>query len=517
MFAVLAVAYYALGSWLWSRGIVSLDLLGLSEKARLGLAGAAPRLANLGFVVPPLPLLLMLPFADPLVAQAVVAGALVALLTGTIARTVADPWIRATGIAYVWASPLFLFLSVERYPSLLFCALLASALVAIVRYLRSEYSLPLFAAGTAYGLTFFVDFRSIALLPFLLFAAALPWLRAARARAIAVALTVGFPITFLSLAWMYVNWVFFGDPLAFVNDKASFFRMQSIGPETLSSGAGAATVRYGLARLVPALAVVLPYLCGFFALGGGRTAHAASLRLVYLMPAVLFVCELCFGVFVPTASFLALFVLTFLLCAAHMRGSAVTRAALLLSLAASFVLPLSSPSAEERAFSRALFGFPAESNVAEYRAVAETIDGLAPGKVLLDDRVSYPVVAFASDVSRFVLPYQPGFEAAAADPRERASYVVVAPQDARDEIAARHPSVERGRLDGFASIYASGRYTIFERIAGRAEKPAVDEAREASLDRSWDVARGPVAFVLAAAVLLLALYASARLARRRIA
>jgi hypothetical protein len=435
-FAVLAIAYYAIGSWLSDKGLISLDLLALAEKAHLAIYGAPPRLVNIGFIVPPLPLLLMLPFRDPMLAQAVVGAGVMTAVIAFIERTLADPWLRWTALAYVIASPLFLYLAVERYDVLLYCVLLTAGLYSVSRYLRREYSVPLFTAGLVYGVTFFVDFRSILLLP----------------------------VVFLSLSWMYVNWVFLGDALAFVNDKGSFFRVLDLDASMLASaGTIDGALRYAFSVLIPTIPITLPYVVGLVLMARGRRIDDLPVLAVYLLPLALFVFEVYAGVFVPAVSFLVLFVLAFVVNAGQMRPSRIARAALLVSLAASFVVPLVSPNREERTFTSALYGLPIDSNVADYRAMADRVAELPPGKVLLDDAVLYPVVILSGDIGRFILPYQYEYDTLAADPRAGAQYVVVAPDDAADGIATLHPSVRQGALEGFTLVYRSGPYTLFAR------------------------------------------------------
>jgi hypothetical protein len=463
-FAVLAIAYYAIGSWLSDKGLISLDLLALAEKAHLAIYGAPPRLVNIGFIVPPLPLLLMLPFRDPMLAQAVVGAGVMTAVIAFIERTLADPWLRWTALAYVIASPLFLYLAVERYDVLLYCVLLTAGLYSVSRYLRREYSVPLFTAGLVYGVTFFVDFRSILLLPVVVLGVALPALRRSRSRAVAVALTIGVPIVFLSLSWMYVNWVFLGDALAFVNDKGSFFRVLDLDASMLASaGTIDGALRYAFSVLIPTIPITLPYVVGLVLMARGRRIDDLPVLAVYLLPLALFVFEVYAGVFVPAVSFLVLFVLAFVVNAGQMRPSRIARAALLVSLAASFVVPLVSPNREERTFTSALYGLPIDSNVADYRAMADRVAELPPGKVLLDDAVLYPVVILSGDIGRFILPYQYEYDTLAADPRAGAQYVVVAPDDAADGIATLHPSVRQGALEGFTLVYRSGPYTLFAR------------------------------------------------------
>ena len=77
VWAALSTGFYLLGSYLFAHGFISLNLLFFAEKARLAVAGEPPRLVNIGRCYPPLSFILMMPFHNPIVAQAVIAGATV--------------------------------------------------------------------------------------------------------------------------------------------------------------------------------------------------------------------------------------------------------------------------------------------------------------------------------------------------------------------------------------------------------------------------------------------------------
>ena len=118
-------------------------------------------------------------------------------------------------------SPIFMFLTVENYGFLLLAVLLALAVFYLGRYIDYGYSLYLFAAGTLYGLTFFIDFRTIVLLLVLVPAIVAPLYRKSLPQAISVSLTIALPLVFMAAAWIYVNWIFLGDGLAFVSGRSS--------------------------------------------------------------------------------------------------------------------------------------------------------------------------------------------------------------------------------------------------------------------------------------------------------
>jgi hypothetical protein len=277
--AVLSVGYYLLVSALERQGFLSLQLAFFGEKAALALHGLPPRLVNVGFVYPPLSFLLQLPFATPLIGQAAIAGVVMAGILDFLRVNVADRGLRWIAQAYVMASPIFLYLAVEDHSTLLFGLMLAVSVHAITRFLRDDYSLDLFIGSTVLGLTFFLDFRSAALLFAIVPAAALPLWRRSRAQAISVALTIAVPMVFFAVAWSYVNWIFLGDPFAYAHGRGSFFRTFPVTPALLAAAWDPwQTLRLAGIALLGSLPVTLPYFVGWFpcAAGGPRIRSRPS-------------------------------------------------------------------------------------------------------------------------------------------------------------------------------------------------------------------------------------------------
>ncbi len=461
--AVLACGYYVLGSVLFKADFVSLGLLFFSEKAALALHGAPPHLPNVGFVYPPLSYLIQLPFNDAFTAQAVLAGMIVAAIVRSIDRRDVDPalgWVVKTFIVF---SPVTLFLATERYGELLFATLLAASVHYMTRFLREGYSLHLFTASTLLGTTFFIDFRSIFVMLLFVPAMALPYARASRAQAISIALTVIVPMAFFALAWSYVNWVFVGDPLAFVSGSASFFHTFTTSTQALAAAGNPLSSALLSAREIAfTLPITAPYFVGLFYLRG--TARIPTV-LIYLGPVMLVAMSAYLGVYAPSDAFVAVFVLTFAFALPQFRRSRVLVCVTAIGFVFSFASTFVTQEPEERAFARAVVGGAIVENVRDYRDLAGVLAASVPGdRILADDATMFPLVALSANPERFLLPYQYEFASALSNPRGFARFVVVARRK-DDMIDSLYPDIERGRLVGYREVARSERFVAFERLA----------------------------------------------------
>jgi hypothetical protein len=458
---VLAIGYFILVSALERTGFIGLQLAFFGEKAALALHGLPPRLVNVGFVYPPLSFLLQLAFATPLIGQAVIAAFVVAGILDFLQASVADRGLRVIAQVYVLASPVFLYLTVEDHSTLLFALMLAVSVHAITRFLRDDYSLDLFIGSTLLGLTFFLDFRSAALLFAIVPAAALPLWRRSRAQAISVALTIAVPTVFFAAAWSYVNWIFLGDPLAYAHGRGSFFRTFPVTPALLAAAHDPwQTVRFASLALLASLPVTLPYFVGLVSFRGGKAAYTIPAIVVYASPVVFIIVSIFGGLYRPTIALLALFVLVLLFSLDAIKPSRLLTATVAISLVASFFAPFLSPSPDERAFGNALIGRGAAANLAPFRQLAAHL-GTA-GAILIDDSSLYPLVYTLGSPERFVLPYQYEYASALSNPGPFVRWIVVA-RRADDTIYALYPGAEFGRFPHFHESYRLPDYIVFER------------------------------------------------------
>jgi hypothetical protein len=460
---VLAYVYHAFGIMLVQHGIIAPNLAFFGEKAALALHGAPPRLVNIGFVYPPLSFVLQLPFGDPLLAQSVIGGILIAAIVDFLIASTIDPVLRTLALLVVVASPVMLYLAVQDYSTLLLCVLFAASIRYAMRFLRDGYSLHLFVASTLLGLTFFVDFRCIVLLLAIAPALALPlWSKRGPAYSVSIALTVCVPMLFFALAWAYVNWTFLGDPFAFVHGRSSFFRAMTAPPDILMvAGDPLATLARDLSVTWQTLPLTLPYFLGFLWLRRAVPAFTVPATVIYASPVLLLLVALYGGTFRPQISLVAMCLLIVCFGLEAMRPNRwVMGAALALSFVASCGALFLSPESNERAFANLLVGRPVVDALAPYRDVVAQF--ASAERILIDDTSAYQLVYLADDPRRFILPYQYEYASALSNPRAFADTVVVG-RRRDDSIAALYPSAERGLLPGFHETFRDDAFIVFRR------------------------------------------------------
>jgi hypothetical protein len=441
---------YVIGRYLYQHGFIALHLLFLLEKARLAVAGLPPRFANIGFIYPPLTMILMLPFRDPVLAQATISGATLATVFRFLDRRVTDTTRNVIAKICLLFSPVVLYTAVENFDLLLFVVVLSAAIFYLGRHLDYDYSLYLFSAGVLYGLSFFIDFRSIYLLPYILAFACIPVaVHTTREKAACMAITLGVPILFMSCSWVFINWIFLGDPFAFIFSPASFFHVMARDPVILAAERNLPeTLLRSAILLVVTLPITLPFFVGLALLRSGRSYYTLPSIALYCAPIAFYGIAIFLGTFSGTTAALSFFIMMLVSELPRMKPSWLLPVTMLVSLACSYTPPY--------------FSSLQLPSITEYRDIADTLRGTS-GSILADDGVFYPVVALSDDPARFILPYQFEFPTALGNPRLAAQYVITTRERRADIVSSVHAGAASGVLPGFAVLRTTEHYLVYER------------------------------------------------------
>lgn len=471
---VLAIAflvYYALGTWLWHAGFISTPLLFLAEKMAIANSGAPSRIIGAAFVYPPLALAFMAPFHNPIVGQAalgaIVDGMFILWTERHIPTLIAR---RLTQVSFL-ASGVILYTAIEDSGALIACELAALAAFALLRFFERNYSPDLFAAGTFVGLTFFIDFRIIALA--IVFVPTLVWTagRTSRDKFVAVLITLIVPSFLMALGWTYVNWIFIGDPFAFARGPLSFFHVRAAElpvPHVFSMQA------------IVALALMLaPVWCAPYALRllDRRTQVAAN----FMLLASLTWAWWCTTQTAAGSMTIWLIPLgTAIAFAAPRKPSILIHAALLISVAGSWLF-LSTDRADAGSFYGSLIASAPVSTTSQAAAVHAALAGAQ--NVLMDDAQSYGVVALDGDAARFVLPYSKGFARALNEPERFADHVVVS-TGADDRVLQRYPNAAKGVLPGYHLTLNANNTLVFTR---NSQSPDLQPLPVLTIPLAWHV------------------------------
>ena len=405
LFLVLGAALVAraeLGLWMSNHHAHVID------KALLALDRG--RIEIVGFVYPPLPLLLLLPMPSTILAGLLAAtcgAATVWILTRTLLRA-SLPRPVAVALVLALASPSMFFLFTQSLWEALLLLLLLVGWNQSIEFIARGNVRAGAIAGLTLGLAFLANYYALLFaLPFGL--AALLFVRTDRRGAgPAAAFMLLFPVIAALLSWMYLSWVFTADPWSFTRDQSSsmfaFLRADGADlPRDWSSALSATARDLRMSPLYVVMAIVV--------------AWYRPLRLPVM---------LVFGVFVLGLRALG-FVLPdyFAAVGFTMVALAATPAALprhllpLLVLAAvaqlgiGWVTPLRGEAAAWQSVVSAGVARPADQ---EELGVGQLLAGRPPRSVLIDDRTDYRVIARAGTARPFVTSVDPLYGLAMSQP-----------------------------------------------------------------------------------------------------
>ncbi len=428
---LLALPYAWVAWWTGERGFLANTTAALLTKAKTALALGRPE--AVGFTYPPLGVLLAALAGDA--SRLAYLGAVLAAAAGArlIAHLRAEQRSRMAVVAVAAAvlyNPASLYLVVSDPALFLGLFLLYLAHRGYRRYLETGLTLPLMRCGLALALAFTATPLSIptaALLGAALLGAAPA--RGCLWRATALAFVTLFPIAAASLSWLYLSWLFTGEPVW----RAGFGLFAPKAP----MGTVLLAPLYFLALSLQ-IAHRAPDLPGSLAVG-----------LLALIPA------LRPGVGAVELALLAGWIAAAALPARLARPWALAVAgAAALQLASA--LALAPP--EYRRWLEAMDRF-AESERVE-RTLAARLAALPPGTVLADDRESYRLLARMPTLEPFLLPAHARFEQALSAPAAYVSYLLLRPGAPPDSPLVRFRSRPP---PGFRLAVRTGGYVLYRR------------------------------------------------------
>lgn len=436
---VFFIIYFSLNYYLAEHNFMHPYLLFYGEKALLALNGVPPRLENIGFIYPPLPVVIVLLFnANIFIAQGFIASLISAFIAWEIINNIQSKKLAITLIFFLVFSIPILFLAVQRFDLYLHFFLIMYSIKLLHQYVRQEYSLYIFTAGPLFGLSFFTHFSSLYLIPWI-FIVIFFLFRKTLKKFVAVSFVYFSPYFLFFLSFAYLNWVFTGYAFGFLPNYKLLFSNSEINA-VISAGNITGSIKFMFSYLLKVILIIAPFLAGIF----------YEKRLVSLIPFLVIFSLIYSNLFYPAIYVSSIFIMYFLILMTfeNKRAHNVFIAAMIISIASSFILTLNSKDVLERKFTNSLIG-SAEENVGEYKQIAEILK-YREGKILLDDQGFYPVVYLMKTPERFILPYQYEFNSAIAHPALFADNVIGMKDKDRDKVFRRF---EHG---------VKGYYTIFE-------------------------------------------------------
>lgn len=448
LFPVFFIIYFSINYLLAENGFMNPYLLFFGEKALLALHGVPPRLENIGFIYPPLPVLIALLFnANISIAQGFIASLISTFIVWECINNTQSKKLTITLILFLIFSVPILFIATQRFDLYLHFFLILYSIKLLNQYVREEYSLYIFTAGPLFGLSFFTHFSSLYLIPGIFIVIYLLFRKSFK-KFVAVSFVYFSPYFLFSLSFAYLNWVFTGYAFGFLPNYKLLFSNSEINA-VISAGNIAGSLKFMFSYLFKVILIIVPFLAGIF----------YEKRLVSLIPFLIIFSLIYSNLFYPAIYASAIFIMYFLILMRFEKKGVHTVyiSAVVISIASSFILSLNSGDVNEGKFTHALIG-ATEVNTEAYKQIAEMLK-YTEGKILIDDQSFYPVVYFMKDPERFILPYQYEFNSAISNPANFADYVIGMKDINRDKVYQRfEPGVK-----GYHTIFDNQDITIWEK------------------------------------------------------
>lgn len=463
LFAVYALISYSI---FHSYTYIHSNLLFYAEKALIAIQSNF-KFENIGFVYPPASFVPFLLYNNPLIIPAFVSALVSTLFALYIMKEFKTNLISSLIIVLLFLNPLYIFLATQRFDVIIFYILLAVSVGYSIKYLAEKHSVYVFYAGILFGLTFFVDFRSVFLIPLYALTFFLSTKKDNIPYRIAVMIVKLTPIFFFVLSWLYLNWLFMGDPFYFIKSPYSFFKGEPV-PEEFKYAAGSfmQSLMATLRELMFNLPLILPYFVVLFFVGKNMPIYGIPVYLTYLIPVFLMYFSIYYHVFFPyryTSILFLLFALIFALYTKTSKHIAVL-ISMIISFISSFILPIYSKDLNEKLFIEAIMGKPIQKLTKEEALLSAKIIRYSNcTNILSDDAYTFPVIYFTGRTDKFILPHNYVFYSALSNPSLFVDCLLIS-SNRKDLINKRFPEAQNGRVPGFYLLYRGSEYMIFKRL-----------------------------------------------------
>ncbi|OGV99355.1 MAG: hypothetical protein A3I04_04360 [Nitrospinae bacterium RIFCSPLOWO2_02_FULL_39_110] len=411
---IIFFSIYALINYLLFReGFIHPHLLFFGEKALLALRGVPPRLENIGFIYPPLPVFVAILFnTNILITQSFISSLISAYIVFELIKKIKPAGFIFPLVIYMLLSFPILFLATQRFDLYLYFFLIILSVKLLNSYMKNDYSLDLFLSGPFFGLTFFIHFNSIYLIP--VFLIIIFFLSRKNIKKFAVISLVFFTpyLIFLSI-FAYINWVFTSEAFGFLRIYKMMFQNQNISAIIASENLFNSLI-YMVKYLIYISLIITPCILGIY----------YDRKLVSIVPFTIIFLLIYANLFSNTVYASAVFIIYFLIMTEFEAKfkPMILSIVLLISLVSSPVLALVSEELQEKRFAMALYG-KFNKDVEIYDKIVNILHD-KEGKILLNDAIFYQAVYLMKRPERFILPYQYEFTPALANPASFADYVV---------------------------------------------------------------------------------------------
>ncbi len=467
LFTLFILYFYISQELFFKFDYIHSNLLFFAEKALIAVQSGF-RVENIGFVYPPIAFVPFLIVNDPILVPSIISTSLSTFLITYLIKNYKTEALSILSVSIIMLNPLYLFLASQRFDVLLFYILLSLSVFYTVRHIETKYSLYIFVAGLLLGITFFVDFRSLFVVPVYFISLFLLTSKEKFPYRVAILAVKITPVVFFLFSWLYLNWIFTGNPLNFIQSPYSFFRSEPVIDEFIqASGSFIRSLFLTLKQLFFNSLLILPYFLVIPYIKRFKILYTTPLFLVYIIPIFVFYFSIYFGMFFPYMYSSVLFLLFSLIFAFYLRiaNSKSYLFSMIIAFLSAFFIPNHSKDLNEKEFIGSLKGrsIPERISIKEDRIIAKLLISYGCKRTLSDDAYTFPVVYFTGSSNIFILPHNYTYYTALSNPITFADCLLIS-RNSKDAIKRRFPNSEFGLVPGFYLVYDGLKYMIYINI-----------------------------------------------------
>ncbi len=467
LFTLFILYFYISQELFFKFDYIHSNLLFFAEKALIAVQSGF-RVENIGFVYPPIAFVPFLIVNDPILVPSIISTSLSTFLITYLIKNYKTEALSILSVSIIMLNPLYLFLASQRFDVLLFYILLSLSVFYTVRHIETKYSLYIFVAGLLLGITFFVDFRSLFVVPVYFISLFLLTSKEKFPYRVAILAVKITPVVFFLFSWLYLNWIFTGNPLNFIQSPYSFFRSEPVIDEFIqASGSFIRSLFLTLKQLFLNSLLILPYFLVIPYIKRFKILYTTPLFLVYIIPIFVFYFSIYFGMFFPYMYSSVLFLLFSLIFAFYLRiaNSKPYLFSMIIAFLSAFFIPNHSKDLNEKEFIGSLKGrsIPERISIKEDRIIAKLLISYGCKRTLSDDAYTFPVVYFTGSSNIFILPHNYTYYTALSNPITFADCLLIS-RNSKDAIKRRFPNSEFGLVPGFYLVYDGLKYMIYINI-----------------------------------------------------
>lgn len=447
--------YFFIGSMLSDSGLYSESEMFYGSKSKLLVEGPEPVINNYDFNVPPLQMLLYSIFEyNFVIASSIMGSFFSSFLLIFIFTYFKKTYLKILFSISALTMPGFLFSALETSPYMLFLFFYCLGFYFLLEFSIRNRVFYLFVFGLLYGILFLVKFEIIWTSIYVIISFYAIYHRERNFLYYSTAAL--FPMFFLFFGWLFVYWIFRGNPSEFI---------MNVFIIPLQNGVS----EYGknfLSSLITSSLYIVFYFIVLFKIGKFRIFFVSPAFMVFISPFFLSILMKLFGAEITGISYNIIYLINFIILLPYIgpllnveRRRMFLATFVILAYVFDVFMFANFGNREERHFLGALNNKKFHYDIAEYRAVSEFLDKYE--SVIIDAEKSYKIVFFSNNPDKILYKNMPEYYTAIVTPYMFAEALIVNKEG--DSITENYPYILEDGLNGFFKAYETENYLVLER------------------------------------------------------